>query len=176
METKPVETNPPVAGGEVGVETTQSKAPEIEVDFVKLYDEALAERDKAIKIAADWKKVGLARKKGEAVADPVTLSDDDVEKRAQELAQAMVADQTAASAQKRADDIARAALVKQNSELKIALKNKTGMTTTIPTTSTEGAEPPRPNKHGWSEAQVKELLARKVDPVKAWENYQRVKP
>lgn len=171
-ETQPVETKPVGAGAQAGVETT-TKAPESEVDFLDVFQQTIEERDKAIKIAEDWKRVGLAKKRGQTVDDP-ELTADDIEVRAQERAQQILNENVIKTAQKKAEDIALKVL-KENRELKIALKNKSGVVTTPPSTST-GTTEVKQNPTGWTQDQLAELKKKGVDPVKAWENYSRLKP
>lgn len=172
-ETKPVETKPEViAGAQAGVETTP-KAPEAEVDFLGAYDAALKERDKAIESANNWKRVGLAKKRGEAV-EVEPLDEEEVERRAEERAAQIVAQREADAKARQAEEIARKAL-KENQELRVALKNKSGVVTTASTSST-GTVEVKQNPTGWNEAQLADLKKRGIDPVKAWENYLKVKP
>jgi thioesterase domain-containing protein len=172
-ETKPVETKPEViAGAQAGVETT-TKAPESEVDFLTAFDTALKERDKAIESANNWKRVGLAKKRGEVEPDN-TLTEEEVERRAEERAAQIVAQREADAKARQAEEIARKA-IKENQELRIALKNKSGVVTTASTSST-GTVEVKQNPTGWTEAQLAHLKKMNVDPVKAWENYLKVKP
>ncbi len=171
--TKPVETKPEGAGGQAGVETT-TKAPESETDFLDVFQKTIEERDKAVKIAEDWKRVGLAKKRGHTVEAPVELTEDDVEQRAQERAEQIANERSIRSNQQKAEEIALKAL-KENRELKIALKNKSGVVTTGTTTSTATTEV-KTNPTGWTPEQAMVLKKQGVDPVKAWENYLKLKP
>ena len=171
--TQPVETKPVEAGAQAGVETT-TKAPESEMDFLEVFQKTIEERDKAIKIAEDWKRVGLAKKRGQPVEDPEALTPEEIEARVEERANQILTTKAIEAAQKKAEEIALKAL-KENRELKIALKNKSGVVTTPPSASTASAET-KTNPTGWTPEQVAVLKQKGVDPVKAWENYLRLKP
>lgn len=172
-EIKPVEIKPEEnAGGQAGVETSP-KAPEADVDFLKLYDEALQREAKANEKAENWKRVGLAKKRGEVV-EPETLTEDDVERLAEERAAQIIAQREADEAKRITQEVARKAL-KEIAELKIALKNSKGIVNTTSTAST-GTIEVKQNPTGWTDAQLADLKRQGVDPKKAWDNYLRVRP
>lgn len=170
--TVPVEKKPEDAGGQAGVETT-TKAPESEMDFLDVFQKTIEERDKAIKIAEDWKRVGLAKKRGQSAEDTVEMTEDEIDRRAEERAREILNSETIKAAQKKAEDIAVQAL-KKVKELSIALKSKNG-TSTIPSTTSTGTTETKTNPTGWTQEQIAVLKKQGVDPVKSWENYQKMK-
>lgn len=157
----PVETTPEDAGTPI--------VPE-EADLLNEFQSVLEKLDKAERDRDNYKKGLLARKRGEPI--PEQLEEDEVERRAEEKAKELFKEAQLTEALKKKDEIALKAL-KENRELKIALKNRSG----IVTTPSGGSQPdPAPSKDTfWTADQLAYFKKRGLNPDKVKENYLKLK-
>lgn len=174
IETKPVEITPDNAGAPVVVENKAGEnATAPEVDLLDEFQKVLEDNDKLRKDRDNYKRIGLAKKRGEYVDEPVELDEDEVERRAEEKAQEIVARKKAEENESKQREIALKAL-KENRELKIALKNRSGVVTT-PTGSGTGGDSGKPTNNFWTVEQLAYFKKRGLDPEKVKENYMKLK-
>lgn len=166
-KTLPVEINPEGAGAQAGVKT-EPKAPEVEIDLLDEFQSVLEENKKLVSERDNYKRIGLARKKGEVIPE----DSDDIERRAEERAEEIVTQRLQAQNEAKAREIALKAL-KENRELKIALRNRNGITTTPSSTSI--TDDPKNKETFWTAEQIAYFKKRSIDPEKAKENYLRLK-
>lgn len=163
MENKePVETKPEGAG--------TPGVPE-EADLLNEFQAVLEENDKLRRDRDNYRKIGLAKKKGEVPPEP-TMDEEEVERRAEERAKELMQTRQSEENEKKQREIALKAL-KENRELKIALKNRSGIVTTP--TSGSHADPAAPKDTFWTADQLAYFKKRGLNPDKVKENYLKVK-
>lgn len=172
--TSAVDANLGVATDQAGVETTP-KAPEVDIELLEsVLQTAIETRDKAIQNAENWKKVGMARKNA-TTDNPTELTDEDVEQRANLRANEIIASQ--ATERARTAEAAALKAIKEAREAKIALKNKSGVVTTVSTSSSNTSTvAPASQDYGWSNDQIADMKRRGIDTSKdflkkSWQNY-----
>lgn len=164
-EAKPVETNSENAGSQ----NEQDMNPE--VDLLDEFQRLIEENKKLSISEANWKKVGLAKKRGEEVPES-NLSEDEIERRAQERADEIFKAKQAEENAAKQREIALKAL-KENRELKIALKNRTGVVTT-PSGAAQ-ADDQKAKETFWTADQIAYFKKRGIDPDKVKQNYLKLK-
>lgn len=130
---------------------------------------------KNTKLSADlenYKTVALARKRGETIADPTVLTEEEIEKRAEEKAQILINQRELEASAKRSLELAEKA-AKENQELRTALKNRNGIAT-VPSGSTSMPDM-KAAPHGWTTEQVaymKNVKKMSDDTIqKAWAKF-----
>lgn len=165
---KPVE-NPVNAGTQAGVEAISTIAPVEEADLLKEYQRLMEENKRLAEDRDNYRAGMLKYKKGEP---SVPLEEEEIEKRALERANTIIIQKERDAAAAKANEIALQAL-KENRELKLALKSKTATATAPVTASNTGI--PTSSTSFWTPEQIAALKARGVDPEKAKENYLRMK-
>lgn len=169
MENKNNVVNQNLTGAtpEAGVETTPPKAPEVEVDFLSEYEKVLTENKRLAEERDNYKRIGLNKKKG--IPEEPILDEDEVERRAEQRAQEMISDQRLREANQKKDDLILKAL-KENRELKIAIRNKSGIVGT-PTGASSNSTQGAITETFFSADQLAVLKSKGIDPQKVKENY-----
>lgn len=175
METKTtaVETKAPDnAADQGGVKTEQPKAPEVEVDLLDEFQKVIEDNKKLTEERDNYKRGLLKRKKGEVEEDSIQLDEEEVERRATERANEILANKKREENEQRQREIALKAL-KENRELKTALKNSKGIVTTA--TGTSQSEIEKDKNTFWTPEQLAYFKKRNIDPEKVKQNYQKLK-
>ncbi len=144
-----------------------------EADLLDEFQKVLTENEKLRVSEANWKKVGLAKKRGEPVPEEFqNLTEEEIDKRAEEKAERLVAEKQLQESEQKQRDIALKAL-KENRELKIALRNRSGIATTP--TGTGAPDLAKSKDTFWTAEQLAYFKKKGLDPNKVKENYLKLK-
>lgn len=177
---KPVE-KPVEAGTQAGVENKGATSAPVaqEVDLLDEFQKVVVELDKKdaeirkISGERDNYKKGLLRyKKNPDLEDNESVDPEEFERRAEERANQMYIERVHQENEKKAREIALTAL-KENRELKLALKSKNGTTNSLSVSSTN--ETTAPAQEYWSAEQIAYFKKIGVDPSKVKQNYLKIK-
>ncbi len=153
------------------VEKGGEEAVAPEADLLNEFQAVLEENDKLRRDRDNYKRIGLAKKRGEAVEEP-TETEEEIERRAEDRAKEIMLAKQSEESEKKQREIALKAL-KENRELKIALKNRAGIATTPTGTGTGAATVSKDTF--WTADQLAYFKKRGLDPEKVKENYMRLK-
>lgn len=178
--TQPVKLDQTNAGADPVVKTPEGTSATVPVDsdpnadLLPALEAALATIDKVSSERDNYRKVAIAKKRGETV-DPT--DPDEIDRIANERADEIVKNKETESAVKTAREALaeKIRLAKENRELRLALKNKNGVVT-APSTTSSPSTTTAPGHSGtfFSESQLKALeqmqkhmpAGVKIDPKK----------
>lgn len=144
----------------------------VEIDPIEEWQDAIKRAEKAESDRDNYRRVALARKKGEPVD---SITPEEIERLADERAKEIVSEKEATEARKKADEISQKYL-KENKELRTAVKNRQAIVTT-PSSAGSSSEQPKNKTHGWTGDQVTYMKnIKKMDDAmiqKAWDRYKQ---
>lgn len=153
-----------IIAGEAVTPDTQVVVPE--VDLFDEFQLVLEDNKKLIQERDNYKRIGLARKRGEV--EPLIDKDEEIERLAEERAKELLLLKEQATNEAKQREIALKAL-KENRELRLALKNRAGVVTTV--TGAGQGDKETPKEVFWTPEQLAHFKKRGIDPETVKKHY-----